>query len=140
VAPQLLRLTFLGAAPAWNHDRMKIKRQIVVFDTADLATESGFWAQLLGGTVDAEDDWHTVSVDGEPRLGFQLAPNHVQPDWPDGEPQQVHLDLYVDDIHAAHEHAIATGARLLKSAKDFSEPEGFQVYADPSGHPFCLCW
>jgi catechol 2,3-dioxygenase-like lactoylglutathione lyase family enzyme len=119
---------------------MKIKRQIVVFDTADLEAESSFWADLLDGTVDADDDWHTVSVDGVPRLGFQLAPNHVQPDWPDGEPQQLHLDLYVDDIRAAHEEAVAKGARLLKPADDLDAPEGFQVYADPSGHPFCLCW
>ena len=44
---------------------MKIKRQIVVFDAADLAAESSFWAALLGGTVDADDDWHSVLVDGE---------------------------------------------------------------------------
>jgi catechol 2,3-dioxygenase-like lactoylglutathione lyase family enzyme len=119
---------------------MRIRRQIVVFDTADLAAESRFWSDLLGGTVDAEDDWHTVSVDGEPRLGFQLAPDHVRPDWPDGEPQQLHLDLYVDDIREAHQHAISVGATLLKPAEDLDAPEGFQVYADPSGHPFCLCW
>jgi catechol 2,3-dioxygenase-like lactoylglutathione lyase family enzyme len=119
---------------------MRIKRQIVVFDTADLATESAFWAGLMGGTVDADDDWHTVLVDGEPRLAFQSAPNHVRPDWPDGEPQQIHLDLYVDDIQAAHEHALSLGAELLKPAEDLSAAEGFQVYADPSGHPFCLCW
>ena len=29
---------------------MKITRQIIVFDTADLATESAFWAGILGGT------------------------------------------------------------------------------------------
>jgi catechol 2,3-dioxygenase-like lactoylglutathione lyase family enzyme len=119
---------------------MRIQRQVVVFDTADLASESTFWADLLGGTVDADDDWHTVLVDGEPRLAFQLAPNHVQPDWPDGEPQQIHLDLYVDDIRAAHDHAISLGAKLLKPAEDLSAADGFQVYADPSGHPFCLCW
>ena len=56
---------------------MKIRRQIVVFDAADLAAESGFWAGLLGGTVEADDDWHSVVVDGEWRLGVQLAPNHV---------------------------------------------------------------
>lgn len=119
---------------------MKITHQVVVFDTADLAVESTFWAGVLGGTVEAEDDWHTVSVDGEARLGFQFAPGHVQPDWPDGEPQQIHLDLFVDDIRAAHEEAIRFGARLLKPARDLDAPGGFQVYADPSGHPFCLCW
>ena len=118
---------------------MRITRQIVVFDAADLAAESSFWAGLLGGTVEAEDDWHSVYVDGEPRLGIQLAPDHVPPQWPDGTPQQIHLDLFVDDIEAAHEHAISQGARLLQSA-DVAAPEGFQVYADPAGHPFCLCW
>lgn len=119
---------------------MKINRQIVVFDAADLSAESSFWASLLGGTVEAEDDWHSVYVDGEPRLGVQLAPNHVAPDWPHGTPQQIHLDLYVDDIDAAHGEAVSLGATLLKAADDITASAGFQVYADPAGHPFCLCW
>jgi predicted enzyme related to lactoylglutathione lyase len=119
---------------------MKIARQIIIFDAADLAAESSFWASLLGGTVDASDDWHSVLVDGEWRLGVQLAPDHVPPEWPDGMPQQIHLDLYVDDVKAAHDEAISLGARLLKPADDIEAPSGFQVYADPAGHPFCLCW
>ncbi len=120
---------------------MKITRQIIVFDAADLAAESTFWAGLLGGTVEADDDWHSVLVDGEWRLGVQLAPNHVPPDWPDGTPeQQMHLDLWVDDLQAAHEEAVSLGARLLKPTDDPKATEGFQVYADPAGHPFCLCW
>ena len=90
---------------------MKIKRQVIVFDAPDLAAESGFWAALLDGTVHAEDDWHSVVVDGEWRLGFQLAPNHVPPDWPDGTPQQqIHVDVWVDDFKAAHEKATSLGA------------------------------
>src|SRR5690348_12928498 len=109
---------------------MKINRQVIVFDAADLAAESAFWAGLLGGRVVADDDWHSVLVDGQWRLGIQLAPNHVPPDWPDGMPQQqVHLDLHVDDLQAAHEEAIALGARLLKPADDLEAAEGFQVYA-----------
>jgi hypothetical protein len=65
---------------------MRIKHQVVVFDSADLAGESGFWAGLLDGVVDAEDDWHMVIVDGAPRVGVQLAPDHVPPQWPDGFP------------------------------------------------------
>jgi catechol 2,3-dioxygenase-like lactoylglutathione lyase family enzyme len=119
---------------------MKIARQIIVFDAADLAAESSFWAGMLGGTVRAdEDDWHNVVVDGEWRLGIQLAPDHVQPEWPDGTPQQIHLDLWVDDLPAAHEEALALGARLLKPAPDPDADEVFNVYADPAGHPFCLC-
>jgi predicted enzyme related to lactoylglutathione lyase len=119
---------------------MMITRQIVVFDAADMTAESTFWAALLGGTVQTDDDWHDVYVDGKPRLAVQLAPNHVPPEWPDGTPQQVHLDLFVDDIKAAHDEAISLGAKLLKPADDIGSTEGYQVYADPAGHPFCFCW
>ena len=119
---------------------MKLLRTIVVLDAADLNAVSSFWAELLGGTVDAEDDWHSIYVDGEPRMGIQLAPDHVSPEWPDGTPQQIHLDLHVEDVATAHEEAMALGARLLKETDDLSAHEGFQVYADPAGHPFCLCW
>jgi predicted enzyme related to lactoylglutathione lyase len=119
---------------------MKINHQVVVFDAADLSAESSFWAGVLGGSIDAEDDWHTVFVDGRPAVGIQLAPNHVPPDWPHGNPQQIHLDLWIDDIQAGHEKVMSLGARLLKAADNTEAPDSFQVYADPAGHPFCLCW
>lgn len=118
---------------------MNITRQVLVYDTADLEAESSFWARMLGGTVQRDDDWHSLSVDGQYRMAFQLAPNHLQPDWPDGQPQQAHIDLYVDDIAAADAEALAHGARPL-TAPDLGSDEGFRVYASPSGHPFCLCW
>lgn len=118
---------------------MEITRQVVVFDAADLEAESSFWAGLLGGYVVRDDDWHSIVVDGEWRMGIQLAPNHAPPEWPDGTQQQIHLDLHVTDIRAAHEHAMTLGARLLK-AGDLDAAEGNQVYADPAGHPFCLGW
>lgn len=122
-------------------DTFKINSQVIVFDAANLAAESGFWAALLGGTVDADDDWHMVLVDGKPRVGVQLAPDHVAPEWPHGrQSQQIHLDLWVDDIEAAHDRVTSLGARLLKAAVDRESPDDFQVYADPAGHPFCLCW
>jgi predicted enzyme related to lactoylglutathione lyase len=119
---------------------MRIDHQVVVFDAEDLAAESTFWAGVLDGTVDAEDDWHMVSVEGEPRVGVQLAPNHVPPDWPDGTPeQQIQLDLWVEDFPSAHDQVMALGARVLKPAEEGTS-DNFQVYADPAGHPFCLCW
>jgi hypothetical protein len=119
---------------------MDIMRRVVVFDAADLAAESAFWAGMLDGRVFPDDDWHTV-FDSDDRwvIGVQLAPDHVPPDWPDGAPQQVHLDLHVDDPARAHQRAIELGARLLQ-AGDMDEAEGHNVYADPAGHPFCLGW
>jgi hypothetical protein len=121
---------------------MEMVRQVIVFDAADLHAESAFWAGLLGGHVFEDDNWHSViDAAGEWRIGVQLAPNHVPPDWPHGViPQQVHLDLHVNDPRAAHEEAIALGARLLQAAPDFEAAEGNQVYADPAGHPFCIGW
>ena len=71
---------------------------------------------------------------------MQLAPQHSPPGWPNGSPQQLHLDLHVEDPRAAHEKAISLGARLLQRAADFDADKGHQVYADPSGHPFCIGW
>ena len=121
---------------------MDITRQVIVFDAADLNAESSFWASVLGGTVVAEDDWHSVlDADGVWRLGIQLAPDHVAPQWPGGDQQQqVHLDLHVANPLAAHHEVMALGARLLQPADDLSSPEGHQVYADPAGHPFCIGW
>ncbi len=120
---------------------MKINHRVVVFDADDLDTESGFGASVLGGTVDAEDAWHMVLVDGEPRVGVQFVPDHVPPEWPDGgPPQQIHLDLWVDDIEEARTTVTSLGARMLKAAEEGDSADAFEVYADPAGHPFCLCW
>ena len=120
---------------------MQIVRRVVVFDAADLTAESDFWAGMLGGRVFADDTFHSVvDAGGQWVIGVQLAPGHVPPDWPDGNPQQVHLDLHVDDLASAHAKAIALGARLLRAADDLTAAEGHQVYADPAGHPFCLGW
>ena len=120
---------------------MQIRYQVVTFDAADLAAESSFWAGVLGGEVYPDGDWHVVVVDREPRIGVQLAPDHVAPDWPGGTPkQQVHLDLWVDDFPAAHDEVTALGARVLQQAQGNTTGDDFQVYADPAGHPFCLCW
>lgn len=119
---------------------MQITGQVLVFDAVDLGVESAFWAELLGGTVAVREDWHSVLVGGAVALGVQLAPGHQAPDRPGGLAQQVHLDLYVEDIAAAHEQVLAAGGRLLRAVDDADVGGGFRVYADPAGHPFCLCW
>lgn len=119
---------------------MRIARQVVVFDAPELEVESAFWAGMLDGVVFKDDSWHSViDANGAWVIGVQLAPGHVAPEWPDGAPQQVHLDLHVDDPARAHADATALGARLLQGA-DLTAAEGHQVYADPAGHPFCIGW
>jgi predicted enzyme related to lactoylglutathione lyase len=132
-----------GTCLPCHDEQVQIKTKIIVFDAPDLAEESTFWAELLSGTaeLDADGEWATVFLDGKPYMGFQLATNYVAPQWPGGpQQQQIHLDLYVDDVSTAHEKVIDLGAKLLQAATDLNAAEGFQVYADPAGHPFCLCW
>ena len=122
---------------------MQIARTVIVFDAADIASESAFWAGVLGGRVIPDDDygWHSVvDADGQWRMGIQRAPDHVPPVWPSGDrSQQVHLDLHVHDGRAAHDEVMALGARLLQEG-DPDSSEGHQVYASPAGHPFCIGW
>ena len=74
-------------------------------------------------------------------LAFQRATSYIAPHWPEGPPQQLHLDLTVEDLITAHERAAALGATPLSptTAPDPDTTIGFRVYADPVGHPFCLC-
>ena len=122
---------------------MRLIRHVVVFDAADVAAESAFWAALLDGqVVDEEDErFHcVVDASGQWRIGVQHAPDHTPPEWPGGNPQQqVHMDLHVDDGHAAHERALALGAAVLRDG-DLDADQGHVVYADPAGHPFCIGW
>ena len=77
----------------------KLIRHVVVFDAADVDAESRFWAAMLDGRVIDDDPRFHCVIDGDGNwvIGVQHAPDHVPPDWPDGAPQHVHVDLHVDD-------------------------------------------
>lgn len=118
-----------------------VRLNLIVLDCPDPASLARFYADLLGleaGPVD-EDGWVELSRPGgdHPALAFQPAERYQAPGWPDGVPQQVHLDLAVADLASAHEHAVALGAVPLTDIR--YPPKPWRVYADPAGHPFCLC-
>lgn len=113
----------------------------IVIDCPDAWSLARFYSDLLGRaiTADSEDDW--VDLEGSPVLSFQRIESYVPPSWPDGSPQQFHLDLEVDDLVATHARAVELGARPLEPVEP-PKPDDtrtFRVYADPAGHPFCLC-
>ena len=108
----------------------------VTIDCPDPAALANFYGMLLEWPVPAEDgDFVALDPpDGGTALTFQRAAGFVAPTWPHpAVQQQMHLDLAVDDMDAAHERAIALGARHLATQ------DKFRVYADPVGHLFCLC-
>jgi predicted enzyme related to lactoylglutathione lyase len=118
--------------------RPRIGFKTVVLDTDDPPRMAEFYTALLDWQVAyTDDDWITLRGDGGGRIAFQLALNHKPPTWPDNDvPQQLHLDLAVDDLDAASAYAVSIGARPVEGPE---RSESFRVFLDPSGHPFCLC-
>lgn len=116
-----------------------------VLDSRDPVAVARFYAEILGGQVQAGDspEWVEVTLPTGGRLGFQLAPDHVPPTWPDAAvPQQLHLDLDTDDLDAGERVVLAAGATrtgLPAAQTEAGRHDWFRVYRDPSGHPFCLC-
>lgn len=109
----------------------------VVLDCPDPRALAEFYAGVLGGDLEEDDGWVDLHVPGGQPLAFQVAPGYVPPKWPAPDAsQQFHLDLTVDDMDAAEKEVLALGAKVL-DAED--RTRSFRVYADPAGHPFCLC-
>ena len=127
------------AAPVTSAtSRPKISLQSVVLDTDDPRRLAEFYTALLGWEIESTNDgWITITDGSAGQMDFQLALNHKPPTWPDNTvPQQLHLDLQVDDLDAAAVYAESIGAR--RAASGNHSPD-FIVFLDPSGHPFCLC-
>jgi catechol-2,3-dioxygenase len=111
----------------------------VVLDCPDPRALAGFYAEVLGGavTVEGDGEWVELRVPGGRKLAFQEAPGHVAPRWPDPDrSQQLHLDLTVADLDAAEKQVLDLGATALDTE---DRTRSWRVYADPAGHPFCLC-
>ncbi|MET7478491.1 VOC family protein [Streptomyces sp. NPDC005648] len=116
----------------------------VVLDCPDPRALADFYARVGGGTPQAEDDdWVVLQVPDGPRLAFQRAEGFTPHEWPraDRNSQQFHIDFDAgstwEEIDAAHAEVVSLGATPLDL--EDREKKDFQVYADPAGHPFCLC-
>jgi catechol 2,3-dioxygenase-like lactoylglutathione lyase family enzyme len=127
----------------------------VVLDTTDARALAEFYRGLFGleyrpgdeppaaGEPDPDGaDWLVLrAAPGGVQLAFQQVETLPPSTWPDdGVPQQLHLDCTVPDVaelDRQHDRALALGARLLLDRSDDPD-EPLRVYADPSGHPFCL--
>ncbi|MGH3368034.1 MAG: VOC family protein [Nocardioidaceae bacterium] len=124
-----------------------------VLDTTRTRELAEFYRQLLGlryrpgdeAPVDesAEDsDWLVlVDADGAAQLAFQRVPHLSRTTWPTHDvPMQLHVDFTVSstaELQRQRERAEALGAELLLDrTDDLDEP--LYVFADLSGHPFCI--
>ena len=110
----------------------------IVIDCPDPAGLAAFYGSMLDWKVEdsAESDWAEIRADYGQSIGFQQVEGYVPPQWPGQEvPQQMHLDVVVDDLDTAEAAVLELGA----TKHEHQPGETFRVFLDPAGHPFCLC-
>jgi catechol 2,3-dioxygenase-like lactoylglutathione lyase family enzyme len=124
-----------------------------VLDTTEPRRLAEFYRQLLGlryrpgddppgdATPDVADWLVLVDGDGTPKLAFQQVERLTRTTWPDHDvPMQLHLDMTVRDVEELERQrarALELGAELILDRVDDPD-EPLYVFADPSGHPFCI--
>lgn len=124
-----------------------------VLDTTRPRELAEFYRQLLGlryragdeppsdGAPDEADWLVLVDSDDVRRLAFQEVDHLPRTTWPRHDvPMQLHVDFTVSslaELHRQRERAEVLGAGLLLDRTDDHEEPLF-VFADPSGHPFCI--
>ena len=108
-----------------------------VIDCPDAAAMAAFYAVLLDWKPDVSDGWANIRpADGSNCISFQQVENYTPPQWPAQQvPQQVHLDVIVDDLDAGEAAVLELGA----TKPEHQPGTTFRVFLDPAGHPFCLC-
>ncbi|MEV6305364.1 VOC family protein [Actinoplanes sp. NPDC051861] len=116
--------------------RTSVRSPSLVIDCPDAGELARFYAAFLGWEADIDDGWADIRSDNGQCISFQQVDVFTPPSWPDQEhPQQMHLDLVVEDLDSVSAEVIRLGAR-----KHEHQPgKRFRVFLDPAGHPFCLC-
>jgi predicted enzyme related to lactoylglutathione lyase len=108
----------------------------VVLDCPDPGVLARFYGALLDWKVEVSPDWAEIKADYGDSIGFQQVEEYVPPQWPgQAVPQQMHLDVVVDDLDTAEAAVLELGA----TKHEHQPGTTFRVFLDPAGHPFCLC-
>jgi hypothetical protein len=107
-----------------------------VIDCPDAASLATFYATLLDWKVVPQEGWVDIRADNGNCISFQQVEGYRPPTWPGQDaPQQMHLDVIVDDLDTGEAAVIELGATRAEHQPGTT----FRVFLDPAGHPFCLC-
>jgi predicted enzyme related to lactoylglutathione lyase len=108
----------------------------VVIDCPDPGALATFYGTMLDWKIEISPGWAEIRADYGDRISFQQVADYTPPSWPGQEvPQQMHLDVVVDDLDAAEAAVLELGA----TKHEHQPGTSFRVFLDPAGHPFCLC-
>jgi len=108
----------------------------IVIDCPDPGALATFYGAMLDWKADVSPGWAEVRADYGQCITFQQVEAYTPPRWPTQEaPQQMHLDVIVDDLDAAEAAVLDLGA----TKHEHQPGTSFRVFLDPAGHPFCIC-
>jgi predicted enzyme related to lactoylglutathione lyase len=108
-----------------------------VIDCPDPAALAAFYGTLLDWPVKTSQDWAEIRAEYGQCICFQqVQEDYSPPRWPAQQvPQQMHIDVMVDDLDAGEAAVLELGA----TKHEHQPGTTFRVFLDPAGHPFCLC-
>jgi predicted enzyme related to lactoylglutathione lyase len=108
----------------------------LVLDCPDPTALATFYGTMLDWKIETRDGWGEVRADYGDCICFQQVEGFTPPAWPGQDvPQQMHLDVNVDDLDVAEAAVLELGA----TKHEHQPGTTFRVFLDPAGHPFCLC-
>src|SRR5579859_1960288 len=83
----------------------------IVIDCPDPGALAAFYGALLDWKADVSPGWADLRAEDGQCISYQQVQDYTPPRWPGQEvPQQMHLDVIVDDLDAAEAAVIALGA------------------------------
>jgi predicted enzyme related to lactoylglutathione lyase len=108
----------------------------IVIDCPDSAALASFYGALLDWKIEVSEDRCEIRAEYGDCIGFQQVADYAPPEWPAQQiPQQMHIDVVVDDLDGAEKAVLDLGA----TKHEHQPGTSFRVFLDPAGHPFCLC-
>ena len=109
---------------------------LLAIDCPDPGALARFYGAMLDWKIDDSTNPASVCAENGQCIAFHQVAGYTPPTWPTPErPQQMHLDMLVDDLDAAEAAVIELGATKHPDQIGTS----YRVFLDPAGHPFCLC-
>jgi catechol 2,3-dioxygenase-like lactoylglutathione lyase family enzyme len=117
----------------WQRAPMGIRLGSTVVNCADIEVMTDFWCTALAlvpNHREVGDDFRVLRGE-RVNLSLQVATSPVS------ARDQMHLDLYTDDVDAQVDRLRALGAEWVRREDD---PEDtYVVLRDPEGNEFCVC-
>jgi hypothetical protein len=93
----------------------------LVIDCPDPAVLAAFYGTLLDWESKVSPDWAEIRAEYGQAICFQQVANYTEPKWPTQEvPQQMHIDVLVDDLDTGEAAVLELGMSSSRAPRSGS--------------------